>query len=148
MQDSLTAFAALTILLAAAVLSAVLIIALGPWLARYALAEPNARSSHKLPTPQGGGIAVIGAVILLSGAALFFCEVGARLSSSLVVIFAAVLLIAAVGALADKRPIAVAPRLVLQSFAIAAVLATLPPELRLLPVLPWWVERLLLLIAA
>jgi hypothetical protein len=65
---------------------------------------------------------------------------------SLVVILAAVLLIAAVGAMADRRPITAAPRLVLQSFAVAAVLATLPPELRLLPVLPWWSERVLLLI--
>jgi UDP-N-acetylmuramyl pentapeptide phosphotransferase/UDP-N-acetylglucosamine-1-phosphate transferase len=64
----------------------------------------------------------------------------------LVVIATAVLLIAGVGVMADKRPIAPAPRLVLQTFAVAAVLATLPPELRLLPVLPWWSERILLLI--
>jgi len=57
-----------------------------------------------------------------------------------------VLLIAAVGVMADKHPIAPAPRLVLQTFAVAAVLATLPPELQLLPVLPWWGERILLLI--
>src|SRR5262249_6194847 len=147
MNDSQTAFAAMAILLAAALLCALLIIALAPWLARYALAEPNARSSHKLPTPQGGGVAVIGAVIVVSGVALFFWGVSASLSS-LVVILAAVLLIAAVGALADKHPIAAAPRLVLQSFAVAAVLATLPPELRLLPVLPWWGECFLLLITA
>jgi len=147
MHDSHTAFAAMATLLAAALLSALLIIALGPWLARYALAEPNARSSHKLPTPQGGGVAVIGAVIVVSGAAIFFWVVSASLSS-LLVILAAVLLIAAVGALADKHPIGAAPRLVLQSFAVAAVLETLPPELRLLPVLPWWGERFLLLIAA
>ena len=48
--------------------------------------------------------------------------------------------------MADKHPIAPAPRLVLQTFAVAAVLAALPPELRLLPVLPWWGERLLLLV--
>jgi UDP-N-acetylmuramyl pentapeptide phosphotransferase/UDP-N-acetylglucosamine-1-phosphate transferase len=145
MQDTFTASAALAILLAAAILSALLIIALGPWLPRYAMARPNARSSHKLPTPQGGGIAVIGAVIVVSGGALFFGGVGAS-PSSLVVILAAVLLIAAVGALADKHPITAAPRLVLQSFAVAAVLVTLPLELRLLPLLPWWGERLLLLI--
>jgi hypothetical protein len=62
----------IAILAAAAVLSAVLIIVLGPWLARYAVAEPNARSSHKLPTPQGGGIAVVGATVLVSGGVLFF----------------------------------------------------------------------------
>jgi hypothetical protein len=60
------------------------------------------------------------------------------------VILAAVLLIAAVGAMADRRPVAAAPRLVLQTFAVAAVLATLPPELRLLPILPWWGERIFL----
>ena len=145
MYDSHTAFAAMAILLAAALLSALLIIALGPWLARYAMAEPNARSSHKLPTPQGGGIAVIGAAIVVSGGALFFSRPSVNLSS-LVVISAAVLLITAIGALADKRPIAAAPRLALQSCAVAAVLATLPSELRLLPVLPWWSERILLFI--
>jgi len=146
MQDSLTAFAVLTILAAAAVLSGVLMIVLGPWLARYAVAEPNARSSHKLPTPQGGGIAVVGATILVSGGALFFSRTAGASMLRLVVILAALLLIAAVGAMADKRPIAAAPRLVLQSFAVAAVLATLPPELRLLPILPWWGERIFLLI--
>jgi UDP-N-acetylmuramyl pentapeptide phosphotransferase/UDP-N-acetylglucosamine-1-phosphate transferase len=68
--------------------------------------------------------------------------------SPLIVILGAVLLIAAVGVMADKRPIAAAPRLVLQSFAIVAVLATLPLDLRLLPVVPWWTERILLLIGA
>ena len=41
-----------------------LIIALMPWLKAYALARPNARSSHREPTPQGGGIAVIAASLL------------------------------------------------------------------------------------
>jgi UDP-N-acetylmuramyl pentapeptide phosphotransferase/UDP-N-acetylglucosamine-1-phosphate transferase len=146
MHDSLTVFGVLTILAVAAVLSAVLIIVLGPWLARYAVAEPNARSSHKLPTPQGGGIAVVGATVLASGGVLLFSGTAGASILPLVVILAAVLLIAAVGVLADKRPIAAAPRLVLQSFAVTAVLATLPSELRLLPVLPWWSERILLLI--
>jgi UDP-N-acetylmuramyl pentapeptide phosphotransferase/UDP-N-acetylglucosamine-1-phosphate transferase len=148
MQDSLTAFAALAILLAAAVFSAVLIVALGPWLARYAVAKPNARSSHKAPTPQGGGIAVIGATLVVSGGVLsFFGKVSGN-PWPLVVILAAVLLIAAVGVMADKRPIAPVPRLVLQTFAVAAVLAALPPELRMLPILPWWGERILLLVGA
>jgi UDP-N-acetylmuramyl pentapeptide phosphotransferase/UDP-N-acetylglucosamine-1-phosphate transferase len=40
-----------------------LILALRPLLVRYALAPPNARSSHKEPTPQGGGIAVVAAAL-------------------------------------------------------------------------------------
>jgi UDP-N-acetylmuramyl pentapeptide phosphotransferase/UDP-N-acetylglucosamine-1-phosphate transferase len=146
MQDSFTALAALAVVLAAAVLSASLIVALRPWLASYAVAKPNARSSHKAPTPQGGGIAVIAATLLVSGGVLF---VFGKINDNrwpLLVILAAVLLIAGVGVMADKRPIAPAPRLVLQTFAVAAVVATLPPELRLLPILPWWSERILLLV--
>jgi UDP-N-acetylmuramyl pentapeptide phosphotransferase/UDP-N-acetylglucosamine-1-phosphate transferase len=55
----------------AAVFSAVLIRVLGPWLGRYAVAKPNARSSHKTPTPQDGGITGIGATLVVSGGALF-----------------------------------------------------------------------------
>jgi UDP-N-acetylmuramyl pentapeptide phosphotransferase/UDP-N-acetylglucosamine-1-phosphate transferase len=146
MQDSISAFVALAILLATAAFSAMLIVALDPWLARYAVAKPNARSSHKMPTPQGGGIAVIGATLVVAGGGLFvFGRVTAN-PGPLLVIFAAVLLIAGVGVMADKRPIAPAPRLVLQTFAVAAVLSALPPELRVLPVLPWWSERILLLV--
>jgi UDP-N-acetylmuramyl pentapeptide phosphotransferase/UDP-N-acetylglucosamine-1-phosphate transferase len=146
MHGSPTAFAAVAILPAAAVLSALLIVALRPWLARYAVAKPNARSSHKTPTPQGGGIAVIGATIIVSFGVLFFLRPASTSLSPLGVIFAAVLLVAAVGAMADNRPIAAAPRLVLESFAVAAVLLTLPSEMRLLPILPWWGERIFLLI--
>src|SRR5258708_9270449 len=52
---------ALAIPVAAALICAGLIVLLRPLLARYALARPNARSSHVTPTPQGGGIAVIAA---------------------------------------------------------------------------------------
>ena len=41
----------------AALLSAVLILVTRPLLLRHALANPNARSSHRIPTPQGAGIA-------------------------------------------------------------------------------------------
>jgi UDP-N-acetylmuramyl pentapeptide phosphotransferase/UDP-N-acetylglucosamine-1-phosphate transferase len=146
MQDSPTAFAALAILLAAVVLSAGLIVALGPWLARYAVAKPNPRSSHKAPTPQGGGIAVIGATLIVSAGVLLFFGIASANLWPLLVVLAAVLLMATVGVMADKHPIAPAPRLVLQTFAVAALLAALPPELRLLPMLPWWAERILLLI--
>ena len=50
------------VLLAAAAITAVLIVLLRPVLQRYALARPNARSLHSTPTPQGGGIAVLLAI--------------------------------------------------------------------------------------
>src|SRR5258708_39170474 len=52
---------ALAIPVAAALICAGLIVLLRPLLQRYALARPNARSSHVTPTPQGGGIAVMAA---------------------------------------------------------------------------------------
>jgi UDP-N-acetylmuramyl pentapeptide phosphotransferase/UDP-N-acetylglucosamine-1-phosphate transferase len=146
MQDSLTALAACAMVLAAAVLSAALIVILGPGLAHYSVAKPNSRSSHKAPTPQGGGIAVIGATLIVSAGVLFFFGTASATLWQLAVVLAAVLLVAAVGVLADKHPIAPAPRLLLQTLAVVAVLATLPSELRLLPLLPWWGERTVLLI--
>jgi UDP-N-acetylmuramyl pentapeptide phosphotransferase/UDP-N-acetylglucosamine-1-phosphate transferase len=146
MQHSLTALMALAILISAAVLSASLILALGAWLARYAVAKPNARSSHKLPTPQGGGIAVVAATVAVSGATLYFSPTASANAASLTVLLAAILLIAAVGVMADKHPIAPAPRLVVQAFAVIAALSTLPLEFRLIPILPWWSERILLVI--
>lgn len=148
MQDSLTAGAALAIFLIAGIFTAALIIALAPWLAHYAVARPNARSSHKAPTPQGGGIAVIGATFVVSGGVFLLSRTTNVNLWPLAVIAAAVLLIALAGVMADQRPIAPAPRLMMQTFAVAAVLATLPPELRIAPVLPWWGERILLLIGA
>jgi UDP-N-acetylmuramyl pentapeptide phosphotransferase/UDP-N-acetylglucosamine-1-phosphate transferase len=143
MQDGRRIVAALVILAAAVSLSTFLIIVLRPLLARYAMAQPNARSSHATPTPQGGGIAVIAATIAVSGVALFFATSVSALQLTL--LFAGVLLIAAVGVLADKHPVDVAPRLVLQTFAVVTVLFALPPGLRLLPILPWWSERVALI---
>jgi UDP-N-acetylmuramyl pentapeptide phosphotransferase/UDP-N-acetylglucosamine-1-phosphate transferase len=91
---------------------------------------------------------VVASTAAVAAGALYFSPAASANVASLTLLSAAVLLIAAVGVMADKRPIAATPRLVLQSFAIVAVLATLPPDLRLLPVLPWWSERILLLIGA
>ena len=49
----------------AALLSAVLTWAIRPLMMRIALARPNARSSHRIPTPQGAGIAVIAATLIV-----------------------------------------------------------------------------------
>jgi UDP-N-acetylmuramyl pentapeptide phosphotransferase/UDP-N-acetylglucosamine-1-phosphate transferase len=122
-----------------------LIFILHPVLQRYALAKPNARSSHRLPTPQGGGIAVIVATIAAAAFGLF--TLGASYASPLITVFSAVIAIAGVGAADDIRPLGIAPRLVLQAFAVAAVVYALPSDLRVMPILPWWIERILLFLA-
>src|ERR1044072_1058609 len=48
----------------AAALSAGLIAALPPVCAPHGMPRPNARSSHAVPTPQGGGIAVVAATLI------------------------------------------------------------------------------------
>ena len=132
--------------LIAAALSAGLIVLLLPLLARHALAQPGERSSHRVATPQGGGIAVTAAAI---AAALVVPALvgGFGLMTAALPALAAAAALAVVGAVDDFHTLAVAPRLALQTLAVAAVIATLPAELRVVPVLPWWVERAALLVA-
>src|ERR1700733_15597638 len=103
MDDAFTTSAAIVV--TAALLCAILIIVLHPLLERYALARPNARSSHKVPTPQGGGIAVIAATIAVSGGALFVWAAGGAATIPLTTLLAAVILMAGVGIMADAHPI-------------------------------------------
>jgi UDP-N-acetylmuramyl pentapeptide phosphotransferase/UDP-N-acetylglucosamine-1-phosphate transferase len=52
-----------------------------------------------------------------------------------------------VGGIDDLRPMPVTPRLLLQMLAIGIAIAAMPTDLRIAPVLPWWGERLCLLLA-
>lgn len=140
--------AGVAIVAAAAALTAFLIVLLRPWLVRYAMARPNARSSHTTPTPQGGGIAVIASFIVVSTAGLLATGTApAEMVPALGTVFVATALIAALGGLDDVRPIAVIPRLVLQILVVGLVIATLPPGFQMTPFLPWWIERALLVLA-
>src|SRR6478672_10867688 len=130
---------------AAAMLSAVTTWALLPWLLRHALAKPNARSSHRVPTPQGAGIAVIGATLVVA------CALVARADAVNLNIVAAViaasLFMAIVGFADDVKSIPVLPRLILQAVAVGTIVLTAPGDLRIAPTCPLWIERGLLLLA-
>ena len=135
-------------LVVAAVLCAVLIVLLRPLLRRHALAQPNARSSHRDPTPQGGGIAVIAATIVVTvGSAGVLGEMGSAAAVEVFAVLAATAFLAVVGGIDDMRPMPVAPRLMLQMLAIAVAVAAMPTDLRIVPLMPWWAERLCLLVA-
>ncbi|GKQ53041.1 glycosyl transferase [Bradyrhizobium sp. Ce-3] len=129
----------------AASISAVLIQLTRPLLLRVALAKPNARSSHRIPTPQGAGIAVIAATLLAGG--LVIVLAGSPDLTIPFVVFAACLFIAVVGFADDIRSLPVVPRLLLQGAAVAAVVFAAPGDLRLVPACPVWLERGLLLFA-
>jgi UDP-N-acetylmuramyl pentapeptide phosphotransferase/UDP-N-acetylglucosamine-1-phosphate transferase len=135
------------VLVVAAVLSFALVFALRPQFARYAMARPNARSSHKLPTPQGGGIAVVAATLaaiwlgVLLGAPIFQDGVAQLLALTL-----AVAVLALTGAIDDIRGLGPAPRLGIQIVVAGVVLWTLPPDFHVIWGLPWSIERALLLL--
>jgi UDP-N-acetylmuramyl pentapeptide phosphotransferase/UDP-N-acetylglucosamine-1-phosphate transferase len=129
-----------------AVLCALFIVALRPLLARYALARPNARSSHREPTPQGGGIAVFAAITLVLAAVELFVPGALTDAPRLALVFAAVLGIAVIGAVDDIQPMEVLPRLSWQAMAALVVIAALPAGLQIFPMLPWWLERALMLL--
>jgi UDP-N-acetylmuramyl pentapeptide phosphotransferase/UDP-N-acetylglucosamine-1-phosphate transferase len=113
-----------------------------PLLQRYALARPNARSSHRIPTPQGAGIAVIAATLAVASAGFALMHLTIPF-----VLLAATLFIALVGFADDIRSIPVVPRLLLQAMAVGAVVLSAPFDLRIVPACPLLIERGLLLLA-
>ena len=132
-------------LIAAAALSAILIVLLRPLLQRYALARPNARSSHREPTPQGGGIAVVAATVIATMASVG--QLGEPSSAvEVFIVLGTTIFITALGGVDDLRPLPIVPRLVLQAIAVTVLIAAMPGDVHLLPLLPAWLERLCLVV--
>lgn len=133
------------ILAAAAAVTFALITVAQPLLRSYALARPNVRSSHKVATPQGGGIFVVVVVVVAAAAAAVYTR--SPFALDLAWVLSAVILLAVVGAIDDIRVLEVVPRLVLQAIAVAAVIWSLPPDLKAVPFVPWWLDRAVLFVA-
>jgi UDP-N-acetylmuramyl pentapeptide phosphotransferase/UDP-N-acetylglucosamine-1-phosphate transferase len=119
-----------------------LMVLLRPWLARYAMVQPNARSSHHKPTPQGGGIAVVVATLLVAWGAIALSSVFLQNQGpQFLAVSAATALLGAVGAIDDMRSLPATARLATQCIAVAAVIAALPADLQIFPHVPWAIER-------
>lgn len=120
--------------------------ALLPWLARRATVHPNARSSHTIPTPQGGGIAVVFVTGIAAFGALAFSGVfPPELAYHGAAVAVGAFALMAAGLLDDMRNLPILSRLAVQILAVGAVVVTLPPELRVLPGhLSFAVERTLI----
>ena len=130
-------------IVAAAIISAGLTAAIRPLLLKHALAKPNARSSHRIPTPQGAGIAVIAATLLVTVAIM----ADASHVNIPIAVFGATLFIAIVGFADDLKSIPVLARLLLQGIAVGAIVFTAPDDLRIISACPLWIERGLILLA-
>jgi len=105
------------------------------------LDQPNERSSHRRPTPRGGGIAPVGAIFL---AWLALAAIGLGLPGTGVVITAAGLL-AAVSWLDDLRDLSPLPRVAAQALA---VLGGMLVTIRIGPVFQGWLPPALDAVAA
>jgi len=98
--------------------------ALIPLLRRAAVLDhPNERSLHSAPTPRGGGIALVAAILLAWLALIAAGAVAPRLS---VVLFGAALL-AAISWIDDVRGMSPAPRLLAQLVAVGLGMTALMP---------------------
>jgi len=140
--SALTIVPSLLAIVIAALISALITWTSRPLLQRYALARPNARSSHRIPTPQGAGIAVIAATLLVACA--FAAWASVAIPPSLVI---ATIVIALVGFADDIVSLPVLVRLVLQAACVGAVVFTAPETARIVPALPLAFERGLILLA-
>src|SRR5262249_21262826 len=112
-----------------------------PMFRRYALARPNARSSHSIPTPQGGGAAVILAVAIALAADGAFVEPQRAALVEVLPLGAAIALLTIVGAVDAIFPLAPLWRLAVPAVAVTLAVSAMPAELRAIPVVPIAIER-------
>ena len=128
-----------------AALSAVLILLLKPLLNRHFLAEPNARSSHRVATPQGAGLAVMLSLLVVCVSALLLNPPWQP--PSLLPVLAGAAFLTALGAFDDAHGLAVSWRFAGQFLAALVIVFGLPQDFQLFPdVLPLATERALILL--
>jgi UDP-N-acetylmuramyl pentapeptide phosphotransferase/UDP-N-acetylglucosamine-1-phosphate transferase len=144
MQDA-TLSAWVAVVAGSAALCAGLIVLLNPLLIRHVLAHPNARSSHSKVTPQGAGVAVILALLVVCDAATLLWRPEAQ--PPLFIPLAAALFLMVLGLLDDARALSVWWRFAGQFAAALAIILVLPVDFRLLPEwFPFWTERALMVL--
>ena len=98
-------------------------------------APPTERGLHKIPTPIGGGLGLIGATLLM------WLLTSGPATSVMTIIAGAVLALAGLSWIDDLKPLPPALRFAAQAAVIAAMLYFLPHDKRLLPMVPELLER-------
>ena len=136
LASGLNIISGLGLALSAAVVSAVMIAALMPLLRRYALARPNARSSHAVPTPQGAGAAIIAVPIVI----LAFGYLTQDQGEWQLLLAAGLAVLALTGGIDDVWPLPVWLRLLVQVLSAYLVVIARPELVQIFPLLPSWLE--------
>ncbi|MCC6888608.1 MAG: glycosyl transferase [Hyphomicrobiales bacterium] len=132
----------------AALMCAGLLVLLRPWLETHAMARPVARSLHRQPTPQGGGLGVVVATFVATwSAAALGGPLTADAAWPLALLTASAALLLLFGLFDDIRGLPALPRLLIQALALAPIIAVLAEDQRIIAGLPLWIERLGLLLA-
>jgi UDP-N-acetylmuramyl pentapeptide phosphotransferase/UDP-N-acetylglucosamine-1-phosphate transferase len=107
---------------------------------RAILDRPNQRSSHVMPTPRGGGIAVIGVLLPAWAAVALWSE---ALSPGLIAVLGGALVLAVLSWIDDLRGLGWRLRLALQVLAVALGLAAMTGSGPVFQgILPLWLDRL------
>jgi UDP-N-acetylmuramyl pentapeptide phosphotransferase/UDP-N-acetylglucosamine-1-phosphate transferase len=98
-------------------------------------AVPNERSMHVVPTPVGGGLAVVAAILVMVPLWKW------PLPADIVVILSSAAVLSVVSAVDHYRPLWPITRFVAQAVAVAIALSLLSEAQRLVPQFPLWLER-------
>ena len=128
-------------------LAAGLIRLLRPTLVRYALARPSARGLHAVPTPQGGGIAVLAATVVVAAIGAGLTPLNSGDAVRLAAVLAAAGALATLGFVDDVRALPALPRLAAQFACMAVGVWMLPEGTRVFGLMPLGLERALLVLA-
>ena len=145
MPESQSALWGALVIVGCAGLAALLITILRPILMQHLLAHPNDRSSHKIATPQGAGLAVMASVFAGCALGVVFWVDGSEPKLLGVLVAAAGLTL--LGAIDDAHSLSVWSRLQGQFLAAIVVVGTLPGDFRLfLDLMPAVVEDVLLVL--
>ena len=128
---------------------ALLILVLMPVFRNFAVAVPTQRSSHSVPTPQWGGLAISAATLgVTAGAMLLSGSFGAQARDGTMLVLLAALLLVLLGAADDHYHLGPASKLAVQAAAVALMLTAIPDDLGALPSFPVWLERGVLFVGA
>lgn len=135
----------LTAMFLLAALTGTLVYIVSPFVAVYCrklgmVAQVNARSSHTVPTPLGGGVILPLVVVPVAMALTWLWPLPFK--GYLSVLLLGSMLVAYVGWLDDRHELSPRLRLVTHLFAVAITLVLLP---RLFDFMPLWLEKVILL---